>query len=1510
LPFIPSCRLPYNIIMLKSLSLLKVGIILTGVLASSRCWAQVTGIEGTNTPLVGNQFNISGGQPIGTNLFHSFSQFGLNPGQIANFVANPGIQNILGRVTGDNASIINGSIQITGGNPNLYLMNPSGFVFGTGASLNVPGSFTATTASAIEIGNQQWFNAIAPNNYPALNGAPGGLAFTMTQPGAIVNQGNLAVTAPGSSLSLVAGSVSSSGTLSAPIQVPAQLTIVAVPGSSLVRVSSPGSPLGLVIDPLSSAVGNQPAGGNFTIESIPRLLTLGNATLPPPVATTFGAGDVALNAMTANAVDIFASNKLTAAGNITTAGRTSLQAGGDISSQTVSTQGGNLSISSINGSINNEGTLNTTNGEADAGSITLNAQNNISTGSLRSNSESANSNSGNSGNISIESRAGNINVVDAWANSTGSSNVPSQRAGNGGSISLKARGDVNIGTGFIRSYSASNQGIASNAGNITFISEQGNITTGLIEAYTDTTGNNIANNGTVAGNGGSVTLLAPNGNITTNYIVTYSRSGVTGDGGAVTLAANSQRGVVNLSGTNSYIQAFSKSGNAGNINITAGTETGGINIGGYLQTNSSSERKGTINLSAAAIEGRLEINKDIGEAPITINGFVGRNPSTTFVAPFTSNLQIAGGIILSGAPSQRYQVPVTLVGNATFGNDRTSSVTFTQPVSIGNNSLTITAGNIDFQKPITGTGNVLLQPQPNQTIQIGGSISQQTFFKIASGSNVGSVIVSRPDNSNNVLFVGETQFNTPLSIRANTISHTNSTLRGTGSSPLTLQANQISVGNIINPGQPITLASERNLTTGNLDTSAPTAQAGSINLRSDQGSIVTGTLNSSGSIGNNTTILARTAVTTGSINTSGSQGSGGNLLIDPIGDVQTGSINTQGGNLGSGGNIRIVAGQLFRATETFTDRNNTLASISAAGGLGGGRIEIFHGGGSRNIRFNVGDATTNGTAGAITNGINSILPPRSFLGSFRIGDIRLVTTNPQTPCDISSCPTPKTNVPPNKQASRDDQPLVTYLPDHQHDAEFRAYLGTLPGTLATQKNATPIDIQRKLRAIKSETNGAVKPAIVYLTFVSAYTAPNKTAWLQSLVDHDPQYQQVLWKFDSSGNAANYITEQQPQENQTPQDNDQLEIIILTTSDSIIRKRVPDATRKNLSTLAKDFLKYVSTPEVDVDAVSEDQIKKSGNELYEYLIAPVNAELNAQGINNLTFIADQGIRGIPFTALHDKETYLAEKYSIALMPSFSLTDTRYTSLKNAQLLALNAFTVNEDKQWQADNINLSKEKNLPYAAFGVDLITNKIWIGKALSQEEFTPDNLKRNRDSGKYGIVHIATHANFSDKELAKSSIDFWSGAIGLDQINKLELDNPPTNLLVLVACETAIPDPRAELGFAGIAAKTGASSVVATLWNVEQTGSFGLITKFYHELKKAPVKVQALQNAQRALLLGEVYIDKNGILQGLDNNSSIEISAVQKQLEKDGKFNETLFSNKFKHPYYWAGFTLIGNPW
>ncbi len=94
------------------------------------------------------------GQTAGINLFHSFGQLSLSQPERLQFTLNSGstVQNIISRVTGGNPSQINGTIQAPT-NVNLFLINPSGIIFGRNARLNVTGSFVASTASGLEFGD-------------------------------------------------------------------------------------------------------------------------------------------------------------------------------------------------------------------------------------------------------------------------------------------------------------------------------------------------------------------------------------------------------------------------------------------------------------------------------------------------------------------------------------------------------------------------------------------------------------------------------------------------------------------------------------------------------------------------------------------------------------------------------------------------------------------------------------------------------------------------------------------------------------------------------------------------------------------------------------------------------------------------------------------------------------------------------------------------------------------------------------------------------------------------------------------------------------------------------------------------------------------------------------------------------------------------------------------------------------------------------------------------------------
>ncbi|MEC4868268.1 MAG: filamentous hemagglutinin N-terminal domain-containing protein, partial [Jaaginema sp. PMC 1078.18] len=222
----------------------------------------------TSVILDGDRIEINGGtlSGDGLNLFHSFEQFNLNSNQIADFLATPQLQNILGRVVGGNPSVIDGLIQVSNGSANLYLMNPAGIIFGSNATLNVPGDFFATTATGIGFGDNNWFEAFGQNDYLNLTGNPTFLAFDNAQPGAIVNAGDLSVS-PGQNVALLGSNVVNTGNINAP---DGNILVQSVPGTNLVRISQPDSILSVEVLPPRDS-NNQATA--FSALDLPALLT-------------------------------------------------------------------------------------------------------------------------------------------------------------------------------------------------------------------------------------------------------------------------------------------------------------------------------------------------------------------------------------------------------------------------------------------------------------------------------------------------------------------------------------------------------------------------------------------------------------------------------------------------------------------------------------------------------------------------------------------------------------------------------------------------------------------------------------------------------------------------------------------------------------------------------------------------------------------------------------------------------------------------------------------------------------------------------------------------------------------------------------------------------------------------------------------------------------------------------------------------------------------------------------
>jgi CHAT domain-containing protein len=345
---------------------------------------------------------------------------------------------------------------------------------------------------------------------------------------------------------------------------------------------------------------------------------------------------------------------------------------------------------------------------------------------------------------------------------------------------------------------------------------------------------------------------------------------------------------------------------------------------------------------------------------------------------------------------------------------------------------------------------------------------------------------------------------------------------------------------------------------------------------------------------------------------------------------------------------------------------------------------------------------------------------------------------------------------------------------------------------------------------------------------------------------------------------------------------ELQLVLFTPGGDAILKTVPEAKREVLIEVVKNF-----RTEITKGPRGFNSYLPIAKQLYQWLIAPIEAELEAANIETLLFSMDEGLRLLPVAALHDGEQFLVEKYSLSLIPSVSLMDPRYRSLQNARVLAMGA----------SEFLELNP---LPAVPFELQTITREVWQGSLFLNQQFTLNNLIEQHQGNSYPIIHLATHAEFQPGDIDNSYIQFWQKEkLRLSQVRRLGLNNPAVELLVLSACRTAVGDRNAELGFAGLAVATGVKSVLASLWYVSDEGTLGLMTEFYSNLNDVKIKAEALQRAQIAMLRGEVQIN-DGFLLGLSARGGIQLPPELANVQ----------NTNLSHPYYWSGFTTIGSPW
>jgi CHAT domain-containing protein len=259
----------------------------------------------------------------------------------------------------------------------------------------------------------------------------------------------------------------------------------------------------------------------------------------------------------------------------------------------------------------------------------------------------------------------------------------------------------------------------------------------------------------------------------------------------------------------------------------------------------------------------------------------------------------------------------------------------------------------------------------------------------------------------------------------------------------------------------------------------------------------------------------------------------------------------------------------------------------------------------------------------------------------------------------------------------------------------------------------------------------------------------------------------------------------------------------------------------------------------------DKIRSLSQEVYGWLVQPIESRLEQSKVDTLVFVLDGALRSIPMAALYDGKQYLVEKYAIALSLGLQLLEPK--SLDTKQLNILAAGLVEPPANFQ-------QFPPLPDVQSEFNLIAQSGFPVQQLLNQEFTSRTLEQKMSSGEFNVIHLATHGQFRS-HARDTFILAADGPINLTQLDSLLRGRNPTgigaiDLLVLSACQTAEGDERAILGLAGMAVKAGTRSTVASLWHIDDHSTAILMGEFYRELASAKVtKAEALRRAQMTLL-------------------------------------------------------------
>ncbi len=290
------------------------------------------------------------------------------------------------------------------------------------------------------------------------------------------------------------------------------------------------------------------------------------------------------------------------------------------------------------------------------------------------------------------------------------------------------------------------------------------------------------------------------------------------------------------------------------------------------------------------------------------------------------------------------------------------------------------------------------------------------------------------------------------------------------------------------------------------------------------------------------------------------------------------------------------------------------------------------------------------------------------------------------------------------------------------------------------------------------------------------------------------------------------------------------------------------------------------------------------QLYQWLLAPLEEDLAAQGIQNLMYALDQGLRTAPVTAMKGDDGYALERYGISVVPSMGLMETAFSDPVRRATVAMGVS-------------EFEHEAPLPAVPIELAVLKDTVPVSQTILNEGTTAAALDAVKALAQPGVLHLATHATFDARSPESSYIQLWDDPLSMKEFSNLGWQASDLELLILSACSTALSSPNSELGFAGLAAASGVDASVGSLWQVSDVGTLALMGEFYAQLESTDLRYEALRQAQLALLKGETRIE--------DGNLVTSRGEVDLPDEWDLPAEATM-----DHPFFWSAFTMVGNPW